>query len=225
MKSPHYFIVKPLKGRRYDNIKKIGGIDFYTSVSQEDHTATNRFAEVVSTPLNYKGDIDKGDILLVHHNVFKIYYDMKGREKSGRSFFKEDLFFIDYDQFYMYCKNNKWKTHSKYCFIKPVSVRESIIMKPVEEEPLVGIVKYTNPILTKLGVKENDEVVFEPECEYPFYINGEKLYRMFWNNIKKLAIFDAFEILTRIELEKDLLNGVEKEEEKSRQGFAERRSK
>ena len=183
MKSPHYFIVKPLKGRRYDNIKKIGGIDFYTSVSQEDHTATNRFAEVVSTPLNYKGDINKGDILLVHHNVFKIYYDMKGREKSGRSFFKEDLFFIDYDQFYMYCKNNKWKSHSKYCFIKPVSVRESIIMKPVEEEPLVGIVKYTNPILTKLGVKENDEVVFEPECEYPFYINGEKLYRMFWNNI------------------------------------------
>ena len=42
---------------------------------------------------------------------------------------------------------------------------------------------------------------------------------------KKLAIFDAFEILTRIELEKDLLNGVEKVEEKSRQGFAERRSK
>ena len=36
---------------------------------------------------------------------------------------------------------------------------------------------------------------------------------------------DAFEILTRIELEKDLLNGVEKIEEKSRQGFAERRSK
>ena len=183
MKSPHYFIVKPLKGRRYDNIKNIGGIDFYTSVSQEDHNASNRFAEVVSCPLNYSGEIEAGDILLVHHNVFKIYYDMKGREKSGRSFFKDNLFFIDYDQFYMYCKNEIWKTHSKYCFIKPVSVRESIIMKPVEEEPLVGVVKYTNPILTKLGVKKNDEVVFEPECEYPFYINGEKLYRMFWNNI------------------------------------------
>ena len=37
MKSPHYFIVKPVKGRRYDNIKNIGGIDFYTSVSQKDH--------------------------------------------------------------------------------------------------------------------------------------------------------------------------------------------
>ncbi len=183
MKSPYYFIVKPLKGRRYDNVKKIGGIDFFTSVSQEDHTASNRFAEVVSCPLNYKGEINTGDILLVHHNVFKIYYDMKGREKSGRSFFKDDLFFIDYDQFYMYYNKGKWQTHSKYCFIKPVPVRESIIMKPVEEEPLVGIVKYSNQKLTELGVKENDEVVFEPECEYPFYINGEKIYRMFWNNI------------------------------------------
>jgi len=45
MRSPFYFITKPLKGRRYDNIKKIGEIDFITSVSQEDHMATNRFAE------------------------------------------------------------------------------------------------------------------------------------------------------------------------------------
>ena len=77
----------------------------------------------------------------MNDNVFKIYYDMKGREKSGRSFFKDDLFFIDYDQFYMYYHSGKWQTHSKYCFIKPVPVRESIIMKPVEEEPLVGIIK------------------------------------------------------------------------------------
>jgi len=42
---------------------------------------------------------------------------------------------------------------------------------------------------------------------------------------KKLAIFDAFEILSRIETEKELLNGVAKVEEKTPQGFAERRSK
>tara|TARA_B100000780_G_C20974745_1_gene389287 strand:+ start:276 stop:551 length:276 start_codon:yes stop_codon:yes gene_type:complete len=44
---------------------------------------------------------------------------------------------------------------------------------------------------------------------------------------KKLAIFDAFEILTRIETEEDLLNEKPKEikEEKSFKGFAEGRSK
>jgi len=44
---------------------------------------------------------------------------------------------------------------------------------------------------------------------------------------KKLAIFDAFEILTRIQLEEDILNEKPKEikEQKSFKGFAEGRSK
>ena len=44
---------------------------------------------------------------------------------------------------------------------------------------------------------------------------------------KKLAIFDAFEILARIQLEEDLLNNKPKEakEEKAFKGFAEGRSK
>ena len=44
---------------------------------------------------------------------------------------------------------------------------------------------------------------------------------------KKLAIFDAFEILGRIQEEEDLLNNKPKEqvEEKSFTGFAEKRSK
>jgi hypothetical protein len=36
----------------------------------------------------------KGDTLLVHHNVFKFYNDIKGVERSGRSYFMDDLFFI-----------------------------------------------------------------------------------------------------------------------------------
>ena len=44
---------------------------------------------------------------------------------------------------------------------------------------------------------------------------------------KKLAIFDAFEILTRIQQEEDMLNGKPKEvkEQKTFRGFAEGRSK
>ena len=44
---------------------------------------------------------------------------------------------------------------------------------------------------------------------------------------KKLAIFDAFEILTRIQEEEDMLNEKPKEEvkEKTFKGFAEGRSK
>jgi hypothetical protein len=42
---------------------------------------------------------------------------------------------------------------------------------------------------------------------------------------KKLAIFDAFEILNRIENEKNMLDDPKKESEKLTGGFAERRSK
>tara|TARA_R110000782_G_scaffold14313_10_gene42875 strand:- start:1177 stop:1449 length:273 start_codon:yes stop_codon:yes gene_type:complete len=42
---------------------------------------------------------------------------------------------------------------------------------------------------------------------------------------KKLAIFDAFEILNRIEEEKDKLNGKETKKSNLPKGFAERNSK
>ena len=42
---------------------------------------------------------------------------------------------------------------------------------------------------------------------------------------KKLAIFDAFEILTRIEAEKNLMENKPAEDKQSFSGFAEKRSK
>ena len=183
MRSPYNFIVTPLKNKRYDNTKEIGEIDFITSVSQEDHKVSNRFAKVIALPIDYSGPVKKGDILLVHHNVFKLYYDMYGREKSGRSFLKDNLFLIDNEQFFLYKQNGKWKAHSKYCFIKPIGLEESYMFKGGNEEPLVGIVKYINKELEKLGVKEGDKISFKPDSEYEFNIEGEKLYRMFTNNI------------------------------------------
>ena len=183
MKSPFYFIVKPLNDKRYDNTKKIGNVNLITSTSKEDHTSSNRHAEVISVPINYLGEILPGDILLVHHNVFKYYNDMKGKEKSGKSFFKDNLFFIEMDQFFMFKHNNKWKSHSKYCMIKPILKENTYLKTHEEEEPLVGLVKYTNKYLLKQGIKNGDKVSFQPDSEYEFVVDGEKLYRMFENNI------------------------------------------
>ena len=49
MKSPFSFIVSPINDRRYDNVKKIGDVDFITSASEEDHKASNRFAVSIET--------------------------------------------------------------------------------------------------------------------------------------------------------------------------------
>ena len=137
----------------------------------------------MSLPLHYNGDIEVGDTLLVHHNVFKFYNDMYGNTKSGKSFFKENMFFVENDQFFLYKKKDKWKAHGKYCFIKPVEKKESFLDKHSKYEPLIGIVKYINNQLIELGVKEGDEVVFEPESEYEFKVDDELLYRMLTPNI------------------------------------------
>ena len=91
MRSPFHFLIKPLGGNRYKHTKDINGVDFIVSSSQEDHTATNRYAEVVEPPIVYNGDIKKGDILIVHHNVFRKYYDMKGREKRALLFLRKNF--------------------------------------------------------------------------------------------------------------------------------------
>jgi len=183
MKSPFYFIAKPLKGKRYDNTKEIGGIEIIVSTSEEDHKFSNRYAEVVELPLGYTGKIVPGDILLVHHNTFKFYNDMKGRQKSGKSFFKDDLFFIESDQFFMYKHDGEWHAYDKYCFVKPMPVQDSYIKKPLSEEPLMGIVKYSNEYLMSKGVFSNDKVCFKPDSEYEFIVDGEKLYRMYDHQI------------------------------------------
>jgi hypothetical protein len=183
MRSPFYFIVKPVSGRRYNNTKEIAGVDFIVSTSEEDHKFSNRYAEVIELPLGYKGPIIAGDILLVHHNAFKYYNDMKGRQKSGKSFFKDDIFLIETEQFFMYYDGSKWNAYDRFCFVKPMPVVESYIKKPFSEEPLMGIMKYPNEYLISKGINSGDAVCYVPDSEYEFDVDGEKLYRMYDHQI------------------------------------------
>jgi len=179
MKSPTQFIVKPVNGSRYNNTKSIAGVEFIINTSEEEFKFSNRYAEVIETPIDYSGPIRPGDTLIVHHNVFKFYNDIKGRRKSGKSFFKEDLFFIDDEQFYLYKSDGKWQAYDRYCFVKPIPAEESYIVKPFTLEPLMGTMKYPNEYLKSKGVNEGDTVCFAPNGEYEFEIDGEKLYRMY----------------------------------------------
>jgi hypothetical protein len=183
MQSPFYFIVKPREGKRYNNTKEIGGIDLIINTSEEDFRFSNREADVVELPIGYEGPIKVGHKLLVHHNVFKFYNDMKGRRKSGKSFFKEDLFFIDDEQFFMFHNGTDWQAHDRYCFVKPIKPEESFIYKPIEEEPLMGIMVYPNEYLMSKGVKPGDKICFKPDSEYEFIVDEEKLYRIYDHQI------------------------------------------
>ena len=77
----------------------------------------------------------------------------------------------------------------------------------------------------QIAVEELIKVAKEPIVDSDDDISADRLKNA--AATKKLAIFDAFEILNRIETEEDLLNEKPKEvkEEKSFKGFAEGRSK
>jgi len=186
MKSPFTFIVEPLQNKRYVNTKQIEDVEFVINTSQENHLASNREAVVINTPINYAGPISPGDILLVHHNVFKFYYDMKGRERSCKSYFKDNMFFVDTEQFFMYKQKGNWHSHDRYCFVEPIKTKESLIYKNTKEEPLVAKMVYTNSALEKQGVVNGSMISFMPESEYPFQVDGKKLYRMYDHQITLL---------------------------------------
>jgi len=174
MRSPFYFIVTPVGGERY--VTERNGL--IVSVSEEDHKNSNREAIVIELPSNYNGPISIGDKLLVHHNVFKYYNDVKGARRSGKSFLRDGYFYLDETQFYMYNHDGKWVTVKDYCFVKPSLNKDFYLEKGTLYEPLVGVIKYSNSELEKLGVCSGDEICFEPNSEYEFFVDGEVLYRM-----------------------------------------------
>ena len=115
MKSLYSFIVKPLN-ERYDNIKKVGDKELIINSSIENHIFVSKKAVVVSTPAAYTTEIKVGDEVYIHHNIFRRWYDQKGRERNSSTYFKDDMCFCSPEQIYMYNSI----PHLDYCFVKPI---------------------------------------------------------------------------------------------------------
>ena len=170
MRSVYDFVVTP-KGNRYNNSKKIGGKDLILNAEIQNHLYINREAIVVSTPIIGETDIKPGDTVIVHHNVFRRWHNIKGVEKNSKSFFNEDTYFITDEQIFLYKRDAEWKCPKGYCFVKPL---KAIDMFNVDEEkPLIGIVKHTDGT-----VEKEDLVGFKPGSKFEFLIDNERLYRV-----------------------------------------------
>jgi hypothetical protein len=170
MKAPFDFVIKP-KGSRYNNTKKVGDKDLILNTEVYNHQFVNREAIVKSVPTAFETEIKPGDTVIVHHNVFRRWHNVRGKEKNSRSFFNENTYLVKEDQIFLYKKNNKWKPTKGYCFVQPIKQRDKL--KPGEEEKCVGIVKYTDGEFDK-----GDLVGFTPFSEYEFIIDGKRLYRV-----------------------------------------------
>ena len=176
MKSLYSFIVKPLE-KRYDNVRKIGNVNLIINTGIEDHQFISKKAVVVSTPAAFKSKVNVGDEVYIHHNIFRRWYDQKGRERNSSTYFKDDLYFVSPEQIYMY----NLKPHLNYCFVKPL--KNQSFLNNRKEQPNIGIVKYTNKTLEALGITSGTLITFTPNSEFEFIIEGERLYCMKSNDI------------------------------------------
>ena len=174
------FIIKPV-GSRYNNSVDVEGKQLITNTRIESFKSVNKLAEVVAVPLFGETDIKVGDIIVIHHNVFRRFYDIKGRQKNSRSYFKEDLYFCSPDQIYLYKRDNKWNSYGDRCFVMPIKNKNQF--KLSKEQKHIGILKYGNESLNGLEIIPGDVVGYKPYSEFEFIIDGQRLYCMKSNDI------------------------------------------
>jgi len=181
MKSIYDFIIEP-KNTRYNNTKKVGDKELILNTEIFNHQYVSREAVIKHLPLAIETELQVGDEVIIHHNVFRRWHNIKGEEKNSRSYINENTYCIKEDQIYSYNRNNQgWKTLSGYCFVKPIKSNDNFVTE--REELFVGIMKYVDPLLEEYNISEGDLVGFTPNSEFEFVIDGERLYRVLTTDI------------------------------------------
>jgi co-chaperonin GroES (HSP10) len=180
MNALYDFIVKPV-GKKYSNTVQVGDKKLVVNTKIENWKFVNRLAEVIQVPLAFNTGIKKGDKVVIHQNVFRTFYDIKGKKKKSRSFLNEDHHLCSFDQIYLYKNKGGWHTVGERCFVQPVKNKQDLTLN--KERSLVGILKYGNSSLKALKINPGDLVGFTPNSEWEFLVDNERLYCMKSNDI------------------------------------------
>jgi hypothetical protein len=175
MNSLYNYVVAPI-GERYNNSKKVGDKELILNTEVYNHQHVNREAKVLSAPKIGGSEILAGDTVTLHHNVFRRWHDVKGRERNSRSFLEEGKYLVGQDQIYLYKRGGDWICPKGYCFVQPI--KEDDFFSDEAEKPLIGIVKYSDG-----SVNEGDLVGFTPSSQFEFVVDGQRMYRVLSNFI------------------------------------------
>ena len=140
MHSVFNYLVEP-KGSRSTGKKEVEGQELLLNTELQNHEYVNRIGTVLSLPLVtvYK-ELKEGDDVIVHHNVFRRFRDVRGKEKDSKNYLSENVYLVQPDQVYAYKRNNEWKALDGFVFVMPI--KETRMFSVNDERPLVGIVKY-----------------------------------------------------------------------------------
>ena len=170
MQSIYNYVVEPL-GNRYNNSVKLGDKELILNTEVHNHHYVNREAKIISIPKVCDLDLKPGDIVSLHHNVFRRWHDVRGKERNSWSFLEENEYLITEEQIFLYKKNNEWTCPPGYCFVQPIKDKNHLSADI--EKQLVGIVKYTDGT-----VEVGDLIGFRPRITCESIIDNKRLYRV-----------------------------------------------
>lgn len=181
MKSLYNYIISTTN--RYDNKVSIDNKELIlnTEITERDYRFVNRIGTVVNVPININTPVKQGDEVIIHHNVFRRWFDARGNERNSGSYIDEDKYIVSPDQLFAYKQNGKWHCPNMYCFVEPLENED--IWSTESEQKLLGKLTYTNDYLESLGLSYGDIVGFTPDSEYEFNIDDKKLYRILSTDI------------------------------------------
>jgi len=170
MQSVYNYVVEPL-GERYNNTKSIGDKELILNTEVYNHQHVNREARVLSTPRISNSEIQPGDTVTLHHNVFRRWHDVKGRERNSSAFLEEGKYLVTSDQIYLYKRDGDWICPKGSCFVQPIKDNSQLSVET--EKLLVGIVKYSD------GLVDVGELVgFRPRVDCESVVDGKRLYKI-----------------------------------------------
>ena len=165
--------------QRYNNTTDVDGksLILNTEITERDFEFVNRIGVVEEIPRTYKGEIQQGDKVIVHHNVFRRWFDVRGIERNSGNYIDEDRYIVNEDQIFGY-NNGTWKATEGYCFVSPI-LNDDVWSSEIEK-PYYGILEYKG---NNLDVPIGSLVGFTPNSEYEFIIEDKKVYRVLSNQI------------------------------------------
>ncbi len=182
MQTAFKFIVSPINNEQY--INKIGNLIVNTSIEEAENV--QRIGEVINVPFDYKGFIQKGDLVVIQHNVFRITFDDWGVPRQSDNHIIDKLFGVTPDFIYAVIRDGKIMSSDNYIFVEPIVEEDFWLGKQTLKNQ--GFAKYVNPIMESQGVFQGARIAFGSFSDYLFEIFGEKLFLM--RNKKVMAILE-----------------------------------
>ena len=128
MRSLYNYIIST--NNRYKNKTSVEGKELIlnTEVTERDYEFVNRVGTVVSVPINIKTPIKPGDHVIIHHNVFRRWYDIRGNERNSGNYIDENRYTVSPEELFAYKQNDKWHCLNMYCFLSLVIISRCLII-------------------------------------------------------------------------------------------------